>query len=66
MKASEFILFDSCLLHRSAPNLSSEQRLGLAARVTVPRVKVDCDRFFPGYRVVVVRGQNSAAVTFSR
>ena len=58
MKAGEFILFDSRLSHRSSRNLSSKQRLGLAARMTVPAVKVDPKRFFPDYRVVVVRGQN--------
>ena len=55
LRAGEFLLFHNKLLHRSAANHSSTRRLGLAARYTVPSVRVDKTRLFPAHRTHQVR-----------
>lgn len=54
LRAGEFLLFWNKMLHRSAPNPSSQRRLGLAIRYTVAGVTVDASQFFDGYRTVPV------------
>jgi ectoine hydroxylase-related dioxygenase (phytanoyl-CoA dioxygenase family) len=58
LKPGEFFLFTERLLHHSEPNRSNMRRMGLAARLTVPFVKVDHDRppLYPGHAVQIVSG----------
>lgn len=57
LEPGEFVLFSEKLLHRSGPNLTQRTRLGLAARYTVPLVRVDHARLLDGrHRNIVVRG----------
>jgi len=54
LRAGEFLLFRNKLLHHSPANRSSQRRLGLAIRYTVPGVRVRTDLLFPGHRVYPV------------
>jgi ectoine hydroxylase-related dioxygenase (phytanoyl-CoA dioxygenase family) len=54
----EFFLFTERLLHHSDPNRSGRRRAGLAIRVTLPFVRVDHVRVFPGHKVVVISGED--------
>jgi ectoine hydroxylase-related dioxygenase (phytanoyl-CoA dioxygenase family) len=58
LRPGEFFLFNERVVHRSAANRSDRRRLGLSMRVTVPFVRVDHRRFFAGYGVVVLRGED--------
>lgn len=56
LRPGEFFLFVERLLHHSEPNHSAKRRMGIAARFTVPFVRVDHDRLFPKHRAILVRG----------
>lgn len=61
LESGQFLLFDRWLLHRSAVNRSAKPRLGLSARFTTTRVRVDVSRFsglVPAYGVHLVRGED--------
>jgi ectoine hydroxylase-related dioxygenase (phytanoyl-CoA dioxygenase family) len=58
LRPGQFFLFTEKVLHHSDPNRSGKRRAGLAIRVTVPFVKVDHARMFPGHRVVVISGED--------
>ncbi len=57
-RAGEFFLFAERLLHGSRPNLTDRPRLGLAARFTIPSVKVYSDEHFDPNVVLLVRGED--------
>ncbi|HEY0826729.1 MAG TPA: phytanoyl-CoA dioxygenase family protein [Bacilli bacterium] len=59
LKAGQFFLFNERMLHYSAPNTSDKRRIGLAARVTTPIVKVDHGKLFPGHKCVLIRGKDT-------
>jgi ectoine hydroxylase-related dioxygenase (phytanoyl-CoA dioxygenase family) len=59
LKAGQFFLFNERMLHYSAPNTSDKRRIGLAVRVTMPIVKVDHDKLFPGHKCMVIRGEDT-------
>ena len=52
LSSGECFLFDEALLHRARGNDTSQRRLGLAVRFTLPNVTVDLTRLFPGYRPI--------------
>lgn len=58
MEPGQFVLFNEKTLHHSAPNTSSQRRLGLAVRVTIPIVKVDHDKLFPDHRCILLHGED--------
>jgi hypothetical protein len=58
LKPGEFFLFNEKTLHQSNPNRSNKRRMGLAVRITVPRVKVDHSQLFEGHKVILVRGED--------
>lgn len=59
LKAGEFFLFNESTLHHSEANRSTKRRIGLAVRVTVPRVKVDHAQLFPGHKVIQLCGTDT-------
>jgi len=56
LKPGEFFLFNECTLHHSNANRSTQRRLGLAVRMTIPKVKVNHDEIFKGHKVVQLCG----------
>lgn len=58
LKPGEFVLFNERLVHYSAPNTSTERRIGLAVRVTIPIVKVGHDELFKGHKVIQLCGED--------
>ena len=56
LKPGEFFLFNECTLHHSNANRSSKRRMGLAVRMTVPRVRIDHDAIFAGHRAIQLCG----------
>lgn len=54
LEPGQFFLFDDSVLHRSGPNRTERDRLGLAARFTLPHVAIDVNRLFPSYRSISV------------
>ena len=58
LKPGEFFLFNEKTMHHSNPNRSQKRRLGLAIRVTVPKVKVDHSKMFEEHKVILLRGED--------
>lgn len=58
LKPGELFLFNERLLHRSEANRSPRLRMGLSVRFTVPFVRIDSDKVFPGHACVLVGGQD--------
>ena len=61
LEAGQFFIFDRWLVHRSAVNPSAKPRVGLSARFTPTRVRVDSSRFAgsaPAYGVHLVSGED--------
>jgi len=60
LKPGEFFLFNERTLHQSNKNISNKRRMGLAARLTLPFVKLTQDRspLFPGHNAIVVHGED--------
>jgi ectoine hydroxylase-related dioxygenase (phytanoyl-CoA dioxygenase family) len=52
LEPGECVLFDQDTLHRSGPNRTGDGRLALAIRYTLPHVRIDRARLFPGYERV--------------
>ena len=57
--AGQFFLFNERLLHNSGCNNTDQSRIGVAARITTPMVRVEHDRVFKGHRNVVIHGQDN-------
>ncbi len=65
MRAGEFVMFSERLLHHAPPNRSARRRTALAARYTMPQVKLFPEEppiDFPGYHAILVRGQDRFAL----
>jgi ectoine hydroxylase-related dioxygenase (phytanoyl-CoA dioxygenase family) len=58
LKPGEFILFNEKTLHHSEPNRSTKRRLGIAPRFTIPIVRIDHDKLFPGHAAILVSGED--------
>lgn len=58
LEAGEFFLFSENVIHCSLPNRSSQNRLGLVARMTIPIVKVYHDFRYEGHGILIVKGQD--------
>lgn len=60
LRPGEFFIFNDRLMHSSRANRSSERRIGLGARFTLPFVKLYQDEvpLFPGHRAIVVSGED--------
>lgn len=61
MRAGEFVMFSERLLHHAPPNASAHRRTALAARYTMPLVRLFPDEppiDFPGYHAILVSGQD--------
>ncbi len=56
LKPGEFFLFSEKLLHFSEPNRSNQRRCGMAVRMTVPFVKVEHEKLFPGHKNLILNG----------
>lgn len=59
LKAGEFVLFSERLLHYAPPNRSAHRRTALAARYTIPLVRLfpaEPPINFPGYHAIMVSG----------
>jgi len=65
LEPGQFIIFHRDLLHHSGPNLSTERRLGLTVRYTVPGVKVNTEGLFAGHCVFCVRGKDRHRVNIT-
>jgi len=66
MKPGEFVIFDEALLHASSVAEQASQRIGLAVRVTVPKVRVLPEAFVESlplvYRCALLRGNNAGGL----
>jgi ectoine hydroxylase-related dioxygenase (phytanoyl-CoA dioxygenase family) len=58
LKPGEFFLFTEKLLHFSESNRSGRRRCGLSVRMTVPFVRVEHEKLFPGPRVLMLHGED--------
>jgi ectoine hydroxylase-related dioxygenase (phytanoyl-CoA dioxygenase family) len=61
LTAGEFFFFNERMLHHSNANTSDKRRLGLAARYTIPQVKIldqDSDPLFAGHQCVLLSGRD--------
>lgn len=60
LRAGEFVLFSDRILHGSDVNHASDARIGLAARYTIPCIKLFQDKlpFFPGHKAFLASGQD--------
>lgn len=61
LKPGEFFFFNERTLHQSNKNISNKRRMGLAARLTLPFVKLRQDGsapLFHGHKAVLVHGQD--------
>ncbi len=58
LKPGEFILFNEKTLHHSEPNRSTQRRLGMAPRFTIPIVRIDHEKLFPGHKALLVSGED--------
>ncbi|MCW8129173.1 MAG: phytanoyl-CoA dioxygenase family protein [Planctomycetota bacterium] len=58
LKPGQFFLFNERTLHHSNKNTSDKRRIGLAVRVTVPKVKVHHEKLYEGHKVIVIRGED--------
>ena len=58
LKPGEFILFNEKTLHHSEPNRSTKRRLGIGPRFTIPIVRIDHDKLFPGHAAILVSGED--------
>lgn len=56
LKPGEFFIFNEKLLHHSEIHRSQNRRMGLAVRTTVPLVRVDHEKLFPGHKNLVLSG----------
>jgi ectoine hydroxylase-related dioxygenase (phytanoyl-CoA dioxygenase family) len=58
MRPGEFVLFNEKTLHHSEPNNSNKRRLAIAPRFTIPIVRIDHDKLFPGHAAILVSGED--------
>jgi|GEM_PF-6808109 len=58
LEAGEFFLFSENVVHSSLANLSSHNRLGLVARMTIPIVKIYHEYRYEGHGVLMVKGED--------
>ena len=65
MRAGEAILFNERTLHHSAPNTTSQRRIGLAVRVVPPLVRV-LSYDSEWHKLVPISGRPSSMLSFNR
>lgn len=58
LNPGEFILFNERVLHHSPVNATNTRRFVMGPRFTIPIVRIDHDKLFPGHRVIVVSGED--------
>ena len=60
LKPGEFFIFSERTLHRSSANRSTQRRLGISIRVTLPIVRIfqDSAPLHPGHTAILARGKD--------
>ncbi|MBI3832372.1 MAG: phytanoyl-CoA dioxygenase family protein [Planctomycetes bacterium] len=60
LQPGEFFFFNERTLHQSNKNVSNKRRMGLAARLTLPFVKLNQEGppLFPGHNAILVHGED--------
>ena len=58
LKPGEFFIFNNLTLHRSAPNLSDDPRMGIAIRFSIPIVKIYHEEIFDTHCAILLKGKD--------
>ena len=57
-RPGQFVLFNEKTLHHSEVNRSKRRRFAMGPRFTIPIVRIDHDRLFPGHAAILVSGED--------
>ncbi len=58
LKPGQFVLFNERTLHHSEANASDTRRFAMGPRFTIPIVRIDHDKLFPGHAAILVSGED--------
>ena len=59
LRPGQFVLFNERTLHHSEANRSEKRRFAMGPRFTVPIVRIDHDKLFPGHAAILVSGEDT-------